>query len=269
MESKQSVTNALRLLLRPIVRLLIELGLSYRDFNEIAKLVYVEVASENYGIKGRPTNMSRVAIMTGLTRREVSRLRRVIDHDPLVLKSANTVAGKILAIWHHEAKYLSASGEPKPLPLEGPGSLTELIDAIRGDIPSTAIIKELERVQAIAVRGQHARALSRYYMPKALHDASIERFGAVLHDVGQTITQNLFAQNGTGTIFEGRASNDNVSVHAQDAFKHYLERDAQTFLENVDDWLKDHEAEGGDGERVRLGIGIYAIANPVTQHHKR
>ena len=40
--------------------------------------VYVDVAGRDYGLQGRPTNASRVAMITGLSRREVSRVRKTL-----------------------------------------------------------------------------------------------------------------------------------------------------------------------------------------------
>ena len=205
--------------------------------------------------------MSRVAIMTGLTRREVARLRKVAEHDLPDLKSENTVAGKVLAAWHQEPEYLDELEQPKPLRIEGDNSLSSLIDRFRTDIPNTALIKELIRVKAIMVRGNYARVQTRYYMPFALDARSIERFGSVLRDIAHTITHNLFTKDTALARFEGRATNERISSHAYDAFTNYLDRKAQVFLEEVDDWLKDHEVESENETAMRLGIGVYAIAN--------
>ena len=58
-----------------ICRLLLRHEIGFREFSDLAKAAFVQVATEDYGIRGRPTNISRVAVMTGLTRKEVKRLR--------------------------------------------------------------------------------------------------------------------------------------------------------------------------------------------------
>ena len=72
---KQQVLDAFLLVMRPIVRILLRYGIGYREFVEVTKTAYVDVASSDFGLRGRPTNISRVAVMTGLTRKEVKRLR--------------------------------------------------------------------------------------------------------------------------------------------------------------------------------------------------
>ncbi len=72
---QQKILAALLLVLRQLAKALLNAGISYREFAEISKTAFVDVATENYGLRGRPTNISRVAVMTGLTRKEVRRIR--------------------------------------------------------------------------------------------------------------------------------------------------------------------------------------------------
>jgi len=67
-------------LLRPLVRILLRNNVSHRTFAELAKLVYVEVANAEFGIAGKKKQtISRIAILSGLTRKEVQRL---LAHPP-------------------------------------------------------------------------------------------------------------------------------------------------------------------------------------------
>ena len=66
-KTKQSVLDAFLLMLRPVVRILLRYGIGYREFAEVTKTAFVDVASADFGIRGRPTNISRVAVMTGLS----------------------------------------------------------------------------------------------------------------------------------------------------------------------------------------------------------
>jgi len=279
MEEKQAIIHALRSLLRPVVKLLLQLGFSFRDFNEIAKTVYVEVASEDYGIRGRKTNISRVAIMTGLTRREASRLRHVVEREPTISLDPSNTVGKILSAWHQDTRYLNEHGKPRPLPLSGPDSFQSLIDAYGGDIPTTALTKELERVGSIKVEKGRVIALQRYYMPFVLEAQAIERFGSVLNDVGRTITHNLLSDRREAARFEGRALNERMPRESLDAFRHYVDAEGQKFLENIDDWLTAHAATSSSSGMkkqlvkhpkkaningtIRLGIGVYLVSSDI------
>ncbi|MFK7913784.1 MAG: DUF6502 family protein [Pseudomonadales bacterium] len=257
METKSEMVRALRTLLRPIVRLQIACGLNARDFVEILKSVYVEVASSEYGKRGRKANMSRVAVLTGLTRREVARLRNVNEHDPLQLQDPMVPVGRVLSAWHQERRYLDVDGQPRPL-ARGTEFL-ELINQCRGDIPATAVIKELEAAGSIRIDGGLVRAISRYFLPVPMDSGSIERLGRVLADVGSTITHNMLATEEMDSRFEGRAVHERVSLGSSDAFRNYLDRRGQELLVEMDDWLHDHGETSESDSVQRMGVGIYMI----------
>ena len=62
---QRQILGAILLVMRPIARALLRVGVGYREFSEIAKTAFVETATKEYGLRGRPTNISRVAVMTG------------------------------------------------------------------------------------------------------------------------------------------------------------------------------------------------------------
>jgi hypothetical protein len=73
--------------LKPLTHVLLSCGITWREFAQLARMTYVEVASENFGKRGRPTNVSRTAILTGLARREVRKQRQPLSERPNTLSS--------------------------------------------------------------------------------------------------------------------------------------------------------------------------------------
>jgi hypothetical protein len=71
---KLSILAAYKRLLKPLVRILIRNSVSFAEFSEIAKDVYVEVASSDFQLPDKNMTQGRIAILTGLTRKEVNRL---------------------------------------------------------------------------------------------------------------------------------------------------------------------------------------------------
>ena len=64
-------------LLKPLVRILLRNGIPFGVFEELARWTYVDVAFQESSLPGRKLTDSRVAILTGLSRKEVSRLKNV------------------------------------------------------------------------------------------------------------------------------------------------------------------------------------------------
>src|ERR1700732_1091777 len=80
--STTQVLAATRQWLKPLVHVLIRCGVTWREFAEAAKTAYVEVSTREFGKRGRPTNVSRTAVLTGLSRREVRKQRERLDATP-------------------------------------------------------------------------------------------------------------------------------------------------------------------------------------------
>lgn len=149
---KRRVLGAFQLVMRPIVKIMLRYGIGFSEFAESAKTAFVDVATSEFGLRGRPTNISRVAVMTGLTRKEVRRLRNKSEDggEPLAVKS--TPISEILSRWHRETDFLDERGRPAALQFSGgKKSFSELVRRFGGDVPPGAMRTELKRVGSIEV----------------------------------------------------------------------------------------------------------------------
>src|SRR5690606_27788806 len=147
---QRKILDALLTALRPIARALLRAGIGFREFDEIAKTAFVDVATRDYGLRGRPTNISRVAVMTGLTRKEVRRLRDKSEAGQGTSVVRATPMATILHRWFTETEFLDASGKPAVLPFDGPGvTFSTLVRKYGGDIPPGAMRTELKRIGAV------------------------------------------------------------------------------------------------------------------------
>lgn len=261
-----AVIQTCQVLLRPIASLLLKCGMTWREFAEVSKGVFVAVASQDYGLNGRPTNVSRVSILTGVSRKEIARVRALLEQQSAPLPNKTTDATRLLSGWHQDPGFVTASGEPRVLPAEGEGaSFATLWRRYGGDVPVTSMRKELERAGAITTLPDGTlRAERRYFMPRSFDPQWILNAGSMLHDLGTSITHNLdTAAAEPARRFIGRATSDSVDVAAMPEFEAFVEQRGQEFLETVDKWLTEHEARpatGGARKRVRLGLGVFLIA---------
>ena len=99
---QQQTLKAFFIVLRPIARILLRFGIGFREFSEVAKAAFVDVATSDYGLRGRPTNVSRVAVMTGLTRKEVRRVREKIKEGAAANVVKTTPMSEIMHRWYTE-----------------------------------------------------------------------------------------------------------------------------------------------------------------------
>jgi len=261
-DSKGSATAALRLLFRPIARIMLRAGVNWRELADVCKATYVEVATEDFGIRGRPTNVSRVAILTGLTRREVHRLRTLLqDESPEIFNRMN-YATRVLSGWHQDKNFMDADGRPLPLTRSGERrSFEALCGKYSGDVAATTMLKELRHVGAVVEAADGTlTAKTRYYMPMLMDPERMLSSGSVLEDLGYTVAYNLHRTDKDPGRFERRATNTRMPANALPEFREFIDKEGQAFLEVVDAWLSEHELDDGDNaESIRLGLGTYWI----------
>jgi hypothetical protein len=263
--STSQVLAATRQWLKPVVHVLLRSGVTWREFAELAKTAFVEVATTKFGKRGRPTNVSRTAVLTGLARREVRKQREQIESAPKPLSGYVTKGCVVLGAWHLDPDFLNEQGKPALLALEGEGATFEaLVRKCGGDVRPSTLLKELRSAGAVreAADGR-LEALQRSYVPFAIDEQLIRLWGTVLADVAATYVHNLTRNAKTPARFERQAVSDRVAADAVPEFREFLNREGQAFLERLDAWLTEHEVKEGESppavDIIRLGVGVYHI----------
>ena len=105
MKITDAIATALCTLLRPLVRMLLRHNIPFPTFVELAKWVYTDVATRECQLPGKKQTVSRVALLTGLTRKEVLRLHR----------QSSPIDQQVLERHHRATRVISGwvSGSPK------------------------------------------------------------------------------------------------------------------------------------------------------------
>ena len=272
MEAKyvQALSAAALRLLRPLVRILLRNGISYKTFADLAKWVYVDVAMKEFGIAGRKQSISRVSVISGLSRKEVLRVRRLERPDDSATTEQYNRAARVIAGWRRDTDFLDARGRPASLPVAGSGAtFTELIRRFSGDVPVRAILDELIRIGAVKrLKNGRIRLLVQAYVPEGSDVDKLHILGTDTHHLITTIDHNL--QHGDNLpFFQRKVSYDNLPDEVLPAFRKLSARRAQRLLEKLDRWLAERDRDvnpsvEGTG-RNRAGLGIYYIEEPYDE----
>lgn len=253
------VLSALRLLLRPIIRILLRNGVTWGEFAETGKALFVQVAREDYGIQGRPTNSSRVALKTGLSRREVARVKDLLSGSMEAPVPPRNRFADILSAWHVDARYLDKDQRPALLPATGEGaSLASLLSEHVGDIPHGAVIKELEQLGLISRTPDGYRVLARDFILGTADPDMLRQVSLTLHDHASTIAFNVDAARTAPARFERTAAHPAFPQERVAAFEAFVNTEGQAFLERIDAWLVANDMPAGESaHRLHVGVGAY------------
>ena len=230
-----------------------------------AKSVYVDVASREFGKRGRPTNVSRTAMLTGLARREVRRQRDSLITATPGLTGYVTKASLVLSAWHLDPEFVSTSGKPRLLPLEG---ATRTFAALlrrcgASDVRVATLLKQLKSAGAVRERADgRLEALRRSYIPHALDEQLVRLWGTVVADVAATYAHNLTRNPSTPFRFERSAVNDSIGVESLEEFIRSCTGKVRRSSSASMCGLTAHQVSQRDSSRVkvmRMGAGVYQI----------
>ena len=260
-------------LLRPLIRILLRNGVSYGTFSDLAKWIYIDVASKEFGIKGRKQSTSRVAVITGLSRKEVMRVRQLPEPDDIASTERYNRAARVIAAWRRESDFRDARGRPAPLPVTGKGAtFSELVKRFSGDVPARAILDELIRVGAAKrLKDGRVRLLTRAYIPETSEADKLNILGTDVRHLISTIDHNL-KPGPRGPLFQRKVAYDNLPDDALPEFRMLSAKRAQTLLENLDQWLAQRDRDvtptvKGAGCNL-AGLGIYYFEEPLLERGK-
>jgi hypothetical protein len=257
-------------LLRPLIRILLRNGVSYGTFSDFAKWVYVDVASEEFGIRGRKQSVSRVSVITGLSRKEVTRVRQLPRPDDRTSSERYNRAARVIAAWRRESNFQDADGKPAPLPVVGPGvTFSELVRRFSGDVPARAILDELILVGAVKrLEDGRVRLLMPAYVPTSSETDKLHILGTDVGHLISTIDHNL-KPDPISPFFQRKVAYDNLPDEALPQFRKLSAKRGQTLLESLDRWLAQRDRDvapsvKGTG-RNRAGLGIYYFEEPYSE----
>ena len=254
---------AFRQLLRPLVRILLRHGFSYGDFTDVAKAVFFEVAADDFSLTGSRSSDSRVAILTGLTRKEVAKQRQLSARREMPSPGGMSRASRVLWGWHQDADFTGPFDVPLTLSFDTrKPSFADLVKRYSGDMPARAMLEELLRVGAVQQTSEgDYEVLKRSYIPVQATEASLKRLGAVMHDLAATLEFNLDPNRVSTARFERRVFGDLDDLSKLTDFYSELETNGQRFLEGVDNWLTARDVtekeEDDPKAKYRIGVGIY------------
>jgi hypothetical protein len=233
-----------------------------------AKQAYVDAAAE-LAVPGRKPSISRIAVVTGLTRKEVSRLLKTNDRESAPVERYNRAA-RVVSAWVREAAFRNASGRPMALPAEGRRSFAELVRRHGGDVPSRAVLDELVRVGAVAhTRDGRLRLVTRAYVPRdgdeeklAILGTDVADLGTDVADLVSSIDHNLMCAP-EAAFFQRKVAYDNLVEPCLPELRGRARRRSQALLEQLDGFMARHDrdsnpkARGDAGNRAVLGIYYY------------
>jgi len=269
---EKTLASAILKILRCLVRILLRNGVSFRSFVDLAKWAYVDVAMKEFGIEGRKQSVSRVSIITGLSRKEVSRLWQMeTPLDTVALERYNR-ASRVISGWTNDSRFCDSNGHPMDLPLdEGGATFSDLVKVYSGDATPRAVLDELLRVGTTEIRDNgNIRLISGAYVPFNDAPGLISILGTDVAHLISTIDHNITG-SGEKPFFQRKVSYDNLPAEALDGLRQTIREEGKRLLKKLNRQLykedRDLSPLRGGTNSFLAGAGIYYFEEPFGGEH--
>lgn len=269
-ESQDRIRVVLAGVLAPLARTLLRCGIGFTEFSEIAKRAFVHAASTDYGVRNRPTSIARVAVMTGLSRREVSKVRRELARHGLVQAPTRNIPAEILERWHTDPAFLDEHNQPRPLTYSsGRVSFVALVKSVTSDLPPKALERELVRAGALRIGvGRKIVPVGREFVPLGTREKLLDGLQYGLRRLAETISFNADPDNQGNSRFQRVVHVSRVPPTLVPELRESLAGILTNFATRVDDHIgsfqeRDRVKKGS--RQATVGIGLYYFEGETEQ----
>lgn len=193
-----ALVRALRKLLRPLVKLMLSHGITYPYLSDLLKGLFVDVAEQDFRLDAKAPTDSRVSLVSGVHRKDVSRLRGLLASAEEIESSVVPRGAQLVAHWMGNPKYLLEDGQPKPLArLASEGgelSFEALVTSVNSDIRSRVVLDEWLSLGVVHLDAEGRVCLNTAaFVPSRGADEKAFYLGHNLHDHAAAAVHNLLA----------------------------------------------------------------------------
>src|SRR2546421_1349196 len=274
-KEKEAVLNVFAALVRPLMRVAFEYGISAGEIAGVVRRAYIQALEARLQEQKRPITDARLAAVAGLPRSDVTALRDALragaPHSMRSTVSLDQITS-FLTAWHTHSGFSGAYGLPLDLDLVPvPGSprrtFGELIAAACPGTDDDALLDELVAARSVEViDGTTARCLSRAYVPPGADVTRIERMGRFLGVVTANFVHNLLRVGPEPIYFERAVVSDEVlSESGRDKFLALAGERGQELLAELDTFLTRLASSEQNESGRKYGVGIYFFEEEAAE----
>jgi hypothetical protein len=265
---KETALIALQRIIDPLTDLMLDAGITVHELCGLARDRAVRIAARRVAKENGRASKSQVAIVTGLPRSEVARILNADDHISKK-RTGQHPAGKVLAAWYGNQRFLAKNGDPAVLPIFGRRRSFEcLVARYSGGIPVRAMLDQLTQIGAVEIlAGQRVKARSRLPIFTGLTSHAIMSLGERTGDLLETLKRNLRSEN--KPFFEATAVVADVESSAVPLIRRDLTDQGAAFIDVANSMLarsrvKLRSLDQKGAPRCRVGVTVYYFQDELS-----
>ena len=259
---------AMRELLQPLAELAVGQGVLYATVEELLKTAFVAAARNAHGMASSDRVVSRISTVTGLNRREVTRLTQT---DTSSLQPKASPATRVFTRWLSDPGLKNEQGDPRSLPRQGMApSFETLAQSVTRDVHPRSLLDELCRLGLATIDGETVHVASRTFVPKGDTARMLGFMGSNVGDHMRAAIANVTADK--PPHFEQAVFADDLSQVSLETVRELVRTQWQALLAGAVPTLQkliDADQAAGRPQDQRVRIGLFSYTEPMDAAAQR
>ena len=254
-------------LLKPLLLFCLRHSLRLQDLIEVCKETFVELAKKEIEERGARVSISKISLMTGVHRKDVS---RILSDTPFQTTEDNDLISRVIGRWQADPNFLDSMGRPKALSFEGTESqFKDLVELESKEVKSYTVLFELERLELVEKSDGELRLLSKIYLPKGDVKEGFRILSHDLCDLAMAVEENMNQETRIPNLHI-RTEYDNIPVSKMDALRHWLLDEGSAFHQRMRDFLAPFDRDinpspEDTSESIKVSVGAFSHIHKMTK----
>lgn len=258
------ILQSLRLLMMPVARFCVRHSLRIQDMLEAAKVAIIRAAEEELRANAEPVNVSRLAAMTGIHRRDVIRIFQRGE----TLEDPQGTLVKIIGMWQQTPAYCGKSGRPRVLSYEGADAeFKRLVYRVSADLNPSTVLFELRRSGIVEYTRDGLKLIARAYVPSGDSLAGLNMLSEDTVDLMQCVVENVEHRHETPNLHV-KTIYDSVLPEAEPKIREWMMREGSALHQKARNFISQFDYEINRRlkrcrEPLRVALGSFSLIAPA------
>jgi hypothetical protein len=269
-DPKQSNYRIIAEIFRPVARFCIRHSVHLAEIVEVLKKVFVEEARDELQRTGELESISKISLMTGVHRKDVTR----IEHSDLKVPTEKSIIARVMAQWQLDSRFATKSKGPRALECEGKQSeFSELVRSVNGEnLSAYSVLNEMIRIGAVKKDGQHAKLEWRDYVVSEDTAEGFKLLASDISDLSQAVEANMF-ENLSVKNLHLKTEFDSISPDFLPEIRKWLLEKGSDFHKSVREYLSKYDCDLNrrlprHGVRCRVSVGAFSFCTYTSNKTK-
>ncbi len=251
----------LKVMLKPALRFCLRNAFGTRKVFEIIRSLLIELAVEELKESGEKANVSRLAVLTGMSRREVTRIYR--DAEPI--KRPPMLVQRVSNRWQHHPRFTTKASKPRVLSYKGDDSeFAELVRMVSTDVKPGTMLSQLETLDMVE-KTRHGLKLKQeveFFTKDPRKGLELlSKDAATLIEAGE---ENLFRPRNTRNLHL-HTEFDNIYQDDIPAIRQWIFERGQLFHKHVREYLSNYDKDVSGDQAKTAGAKVIVGAFSWTE----